>query len=169
MWMAKRSEFLRQCLIPTKDIIWCAWPCDLTSCKRVLAFHLQLAIWEHTPFAEGKWGLCSPPDKSGGTQSRFWRYEMDSAKDLSWCANLRVASAGNDGFLKPLSLNKSLHLLTCESLRREQALWFWIDSHMQRLAQVYFFSPSISPNLPLAIWKQTPISAMSGELGFPIL
>ena len=30
-----------------------------------------------------KWGLCSPPGKSGGTQNRFWRYEMDSVKDLS--------------------------------------------------------------------------------------
>ena len=96
-----RSKLRRQSLIPTKFTIWCAWPCVPISCRRVLILHLQFAIWEHTPFAEGKWGLCSPPSNLGGTLSRLRHYSKVPIK-ASWMC--KTASGERRDFLKSVSL-----------------------------------------------------------------
>ena len=72
-------------------------------------------------------------------------------------------------FLEITKPDSRLHALTPLNLSVVSKLKVQISCHVQRLVSTSILSPSISHNLPLAIWKPAPISVMSGELGFPWL
>ena len=72
-------------------------------------------------------------------------------------------------FLEITKSDFRLLALTPLNLSVVSKLKVQISCHVQRLVSTSILSPSISHNLPLAIWKPAPISVMSGELGFPWL